>query len=144
MQKSFWFFFPRKKNEEDQPGDEIEERLIAMAENIKPPTITNPDEQTTRNAENALGLALFFSGARCLLIYAFLPFVLPVMGLAGGVAAGIGLAINTVAIGAILYSLRTFWRIDYKYKWHYLPLALFALALLTSFVVMDFAALVGI
>ncbi|TVR22808.1 MAG: hypothetical protein EA396_05320 [Anaerolineaceae bacterium] len=114
-----------------------------MAENIKPPTTTT-DQQTTRNAENALGLALFFSGARCLLIYAFLPFVLPVIGLTSGVAAGIGLAINTVAIGAIVYSLRTFWRIDYKYKWHYLPLAAFALALLTSFVVMDFAALIGI
>ncbi len=107
-----------------------------MAEN---PTI----DTTTRNAENAFGMALLFSGIRCVLMYVFFPFVLPLIGLTGAFSSVVDLVINLVAMGAILYSARTFWQVDYKYKWHYLPVAGVALLILGAFIVQDLIELFG-
>lgn len=104
------------------------------------PEITTPDA-ATRSAENAFGMALVFSGIRCVLKYVFLPFILPVIGIAGDFSSVISLAINTMAIAAILYSVRTFWKVDYKYKWHYMPVAGVGLLILGAFMLMDITAL---
>ncbi len=118
-----------------------------MAQNISTQDLTpqapTSVDATTRKAENAFSFALVFSGIRCVLMYAFLPFVLPAIGLAGDFSAMVDLAINFIAIGAILYSVRTFWRVDYKYKWHYLPVAGVALTIIGAFIVQDVLVLVG-
>jgi uncharacterized membrane protein len=101
-----------------------------MAEN---PTL----DPTTRNAENAFSMALLFSGIRCVLMYAVFPFVLPLIGLTGAFSSIVDLLINLVAVVAILYSARTFWQVDYKYKWHYLPVAGVALVILGAFIIQD-------
>lgn len=100
------------------------------------------EEKTTSNAENAFSFALIFSGIRCIIMYAILPFVLPLIGIAGNFGAWIDIAINVVAIGAIFYSLRRFWKINYKRKWQYLPVALVALILLIAFIALDISTLV--
>jgi uncharacterized membrane protein len=115
-----------------------------MAENIS----ASANEQltvdaTTRKAENAFSMALVFSGIRCVLMYAILPFVLPAIGVAGNFSAIVDLLINGVAIFAIFYSVRTFWKVDYKYKWHYLPVAGVALLIIGAFMVQDILALMG-
>lgn len=97
--------------------------------------------EDARSAENAFGLALAFSGVRCMLKYVFLPFVLPVIGIAGDFSSVISLTINTMAVAAILYSVRTFWKVDYRYKWHYLPVAAVGLLILGAFMLMDMAEL---
>jgi len=106
-------------------------------------TLNLPAEEAvdpgTRNAENAFGMALVFSGIRCVFQYVFLPFILPVIGIAGTFSAVLSLGINTMAIAAIIFSVRTFWKVDYKYKWHYLPVAAVALLLLGSFTLLDIA-----
>jgi hypothetical protein len=117
-----------------------------MVQQVKDPANTPVIEDEivdteTRSAENAFGLALMFSGVRCVMQYVFLPFVLPVIGLAGGFSAMISLVINTMAVAAIIFSVRTFWKVDYKYKWHYLPVAAVALLLLGSFILLDIATL---
>lgn len=94
-------------------------------------------DPTTRNAENAFSMALLFSGIRCVLMYAIFPFVLPLIGLTGAFSSIVDLLINLVAVGAIFYSARTFWQVDYKYKWHYLPVAGVALIILGAFIVQD-------
>lgn len=90
-----------------------------------------------RGAENALTLSLIFSGARCLLQYALLPFLLPVIGIAAEATAPILLLINLVAMVSIFFSLRRFWTIGYAHRWRYLVVALAALVLLVAFTVYD-------
>lgn len=90
-----------------------------------------------RGAENALTLSLMFSGARCLLQYALLPFLLPVIGIAAEATAPILLLINLVAMVSIFFSLRRFWTIGYAHRWRYLVVALAALVLLVAFTVYD-------
>lgn len=90
-----------------------------------------------RGAENALTLSLMFSGARCLLQYALLPFLLPVVGIAADATVPILLLINLAAMVSIFFSLRRFWTIGYAHRWRYLVVALAALVLLLAFTVYD-------
>ncbi len=90
-----------------------------------------------QGAENALTLSLMFSGARCLLQYALLPFLLPVIGIAADATVPILLLINLAAMVSIFFSLRRFWTIGYAHRWRYLVVALAALVLLLAFTVYD-------
>ena len=94
-------------------------------------------------AERAFSFALLFSGVRCILMYAILPFVLPIIGIAGTGRLYIDIAINLVAIGAIIYSLRRFWAINYSRKWQYLPIALVAFFIIGAFLVLDVSLLLA-
>lgn len=99
------------------------------------------EDVDTDHAERTFSLALLFSGVRCIIMYAILPFVLPLIGLAGDFSLYFDIVINLVAISAIIYSLRRFWAIDYKRKWQYLPVALVALVLLVAFIALDVSKL---
>src|SRR5688572_19941651 len=92
-------------------------------------------------AQRALGFSLVFSAVRCILQYAVLPFVLPLIGIASDAAVPVLLVINLLAMVAVFYSLRRFWKIRYVYRWQYLGVALAALLLLTAFIVMDVQAI---
>lgn len=104
------------------------------------PQVSEPTKNDDR-AERAFSFALLFSGVRCIIMYAILPFVLPIIGIAGTFSLYLDIAINMVAICAIIYSLRRFWLVDYKHKWSYLPVALVALVVLIAFIVLDVAQL---
>ena len=93
--------------------------------------------EATRSAENALTLSLLFSGARCLLQYALLPFLLPIVGVAADATVPILLLINLVAMVSIFFSLRRFWTVGYKHRWRYLLVAGAALVLLVAFTIYD-------
>ena len=99
-------------------------------------TATTHDKQT-QQAERVFSFALLFSGVRCIFMYVVLPFVLPIIGIAGNFGLVLDIAVNLIAISAIFYSLRRFWQVDYKYKWHYLPVALIALVILFAFIGLD-------
>ncbi len=90
-----------------------------------------------RGAENALTLSLIFSGLRCLLQYALLPFLLPIVGLAADATVPLLLLINLLAMVSIFFSLRRFWTIAYAHRWRYLVVAAAALVLLLSFTIYD-------
>jgi len=92
-------------------------------------------------AERAFSFALLFSGVRCIIMYVVLPFLLPLMGIAGNFSLAFDILINLIAITAIIYSLRRFWIVDYKRKWQYLPVALVALCLLIAFIALDVSTL---
>ncbi|MCY4145447.1 MAG: hypothetical protein OXE95_13245 [Chloroflexi bacterium] len=94
-------------------------------------------QSSARQAENALTLSLMFSGARCLLQYALLPFLLPLLGVAADVAVPILLLINLLAMVSIFFSLRRFWTIGYAHRWRYLVVAATALLLLAAFTAYD-------
>lgn len=97
----------------------------------------------TRGAENALTLSLMFSGARCILQYALLPFALPIVGVAADATVPILLLINIIAMISIFFSLRRFWEVGYKHRWRYLVVAAAALALLLAFTIYDILKLGG-
>jgi hypothetical protein len=109
---------------------------------IQPRVDAAPPTDAQR-AERAFSFSLLFSGVRCILQYAILPFVLPLMGVATSAATPILLLINVLAIVSIFYSLRRFWQIGYAYRWQYLGIALAALVILTAFIVLDAKTIIG-
>jgi hypothetical protein len=113
--------------------DRFISRLLFVDTPAAPATRPSTDDR----AERAFGFSLVFSGIRCILQYAILPFVLPILGVTMDAAAPISLVINLVAIVLIIYSLRRFWKIGYRHRWRYLPVALTALVLLVAFITLD-------
>lgn len=91
----------------------------------------------TQGAERAMGYALAFSAVRCILQYVVLPFVLPVLGIAGDFPPQVFLVINIIAIVAIISSVIRLWRINYKYKWQYLVIGIAALVIQGAFTLHD-------
>ncbi len=104
-------------------------------------TAASDETAQTRRAENALTISLLFSGIRCILQYALLPFLLPIIGVAADATVPILLLINLIAIVSIFLSLRRFWTIGYKHRWSYLLVALAALTLLIAFTAYDITKL---
>ena len=69
------------------------ERFVYRLLLLDPPQKTEPESGVTR-AERAFGFSLVFSGVRCVLQYAILPFVLPLIGITADVAAVISVPGN--------------------------------------------------
>lgn len=74
---------------------------------------------TAAEARSAFQTSLFISAGRCVLMYVFFPFVLPLIGVAKGVGPVIGLIIGVLAIVSITLSIRRFWRANHSKRWHY-------------------------
>jgi hypothetical protein len=70
-------------------------------------------------AARLFSLSIVISGTRCLLTYIVFPWVLPVLGIAGGVSPAVGVAVGVVAIAFNLLSIRR-WRAS-SHAWR-LPL----------------------
>jgi hypothetical protein len=94
-------------------------------------------ERDESEAQRAFKFSLIFTGVRCLLQYIVLPFILPVIGIASSTALPLLLLINIFAIISMLFSVRRFWQINYRYKWQYLLMALVILTALTAFIGLD-------
>ena len=94
-------------------------------------------------ARRAFQTSIMVATVRCLLMYIVFPFVLPAIGIAGGVGPVIGLAISVVAITAIIMSIRRFWRADHSKRWHYTVLGSVVIAFLVGLVIVDVAELLG-
>lgn len=88
-------------------------------------------------AERTLGFGLVFAGIRCVLQYAVLPFLLPLIGLSSAVAVPISLALNAIAIVSILYSIRRLWQIHYRHRVAYTVVGVAALVILAAFTMLD-------
>ena len=116
-------------------ADNIMSRLLLIKTADYP--AVGDEAGAARGAENALTLSLLFSGLRCVLQYALLPFLLPIVGVAADATAPILLLINLIAMVSIFFSLRRFWSVGYKYRWRYLVVAAAALVLLVAFTVYD-------
>ena len=80
-----------------------------------------PEGKTSTDAEarSAFQKSIVITACRCIVMYLVLPFVLPIVGVASGVGPAIGLVIGILAMIAIVYSIRRFWRADHPKRWHY-------------------------
>jgi hypothetical protein len=95
-----------------------------------------------KKSERVMGYSLAFSAVRCILQYAILPFILPLIGVAASWAIGLTMIINIAAMIAIVASVRRMWQITYSHRWRYMILAVPAFLLLTSFLVLDISNII--
>ncbi|WP_289018406.1 hypothetical protein [uncultured Ornithinimicrobium sp.] len=77
------------------------------------------DRRSGQGAHRAFRVSVVVSAVRCVVTYVAVPVLLPVLSLAGWVAAPIGLALCAVAAVTGVLSLRRFWRADHAYRWTY-------------------------
>jgi hypothetical protein len=96
---------------------------------------------TAAEARSAFQKSIVITACRCVVMYLVLPFVLPIVGVASGVGPAIGLAIGVLAIIAIIYSIRRFWRADHPKRWHYTVFASVIIGFLIYLSVKDIIAL---
>ena len=94
---------------------------------------------TAEEARSAFQKSIFISAARCVLMYIFFPFVLPLIGVAKGVGPVIGLIIGVLAIVSITFSIRRFWRANHSKRWHYTIFGIVIIGFLIVLAVKDFA-----
>jgi hypothetical protein len=96
-----------------------------------------------RSAENTFMASMLFTGIRCVLEYIVLPFVLPLLNLSNTIAVPLVLAVNVIALTALIHSVRKFWAIDYKHKRAFLGVAIVGGAILILFMIGNLRALLG-
>ena len=88
-------------------------------------------------AQRAFSTSMIVSGIRCAIAYVILPFVTPFIGLAPGVGPVLGLGIGAVAIGANVYSLSRFWRLNHPWRKWITVLHIGVIAFLLVLMVLD-------
>ena len=105
----------------------------------KPQVVLATPDTSTRT----FSISMVISGIRCVLAYVVFPWLLPVLGVTGGVGPGGGLAIGTVAIGFNVWSIFRFWRAAHRLKWLVVPINVAVIVLLLILVGFDIADLTG-
>lgn len=102
-----------------------------------------PPRGDDAQVERAFSLSVVISGIRCALTYVIFPWVLPLLGIAGGVGPAIGLIVGAVAIGFNVASIRRFWVADHRWKWPITVLNTGVIVLLLVLIGLDLANLLG-
>ncbi len=92
-------------------------------------------------AVRAFNTSVLVSAVRCTLTYVVFPWLLPAVGLAGGVGPGLGLAIGTVAIVCNVLSIRRFWAARHPWRWPITAVNVAVIGLLVVLVAQDLADL---
>jgi len=93
------------------------------------------------SASKTFSTSMVISGIRCTLTYVVFPWLLPLVGVAGGITASLGLPIGLVAIFFNVLSIRRFWKSNHKLKWLVATVNLCVIILLSILVVMDISDL---
>jgi len=88
-------------------------------------------------ASRAFSTSVLVSGIRCTLAYVVFPWLLPALGIAGGVGPALGLVIGPVAIGFNIASIRRFHASGHRWRWWISALNGAVIALLLVLFVLD-------
>ena len=96
-----------------------------------------------RDAHRNFRVALVISGVRCLITYLLIPILVPIIGVAGVVAAPLGIALCLVAVVNGVVSVRRFWISDHRGKWMYTWFILVVFAILAIAMVSVIARIVS-
>ena len=86
---------------------------------------------------------MLISAIRCTLTYVVFPFVVPAAGFATGVGPVLGITIGVVAITCDVFTIRRFFTVDHKWRWHFSAVAGSVICLLLVLMVQDIAHLVS-
>jgi hypothetical protein len=91
-----------------------------LAPTASPPT-GSPSASRRESPEDAaarvFSTSILISATRCVLTYVVFPWLLPLVGIAGGVGPVLGVTIGVVAIGFNVASIRRFHRAGHRYRW---------------------------
>lgn len=87
--------------------------------------------------------SLVISAVRCVLTYALIPMLAPVISWAGVVAAPVSLVLSAVASLLAVNSLRRVWLADYRHRWPYTAFIAVVLTLLVFVMVLDVRTILG-
>lgn len=105
------------------------------------PTPSTADDQN--EAARLFSLSIVISGTRCLLTYIVFPWVLPVLGIAGGVGPVVGVAVGVVAIAFNLLSIRRWRASGHAWRVPLITLNSIVIVFLIVLVVLDVSELVS-
>ncbi len=126
---------PASTPRSNAPADRFMRRILRLPIDGAP---VGADE-----ARKAFQTSIAVATVRCLLMYIVFPFVLPAVGIATGVGPAVGLVIGVIAIVAITFSIRRFWRADHPKRWHYTLLGTVVIGFMIALVVRDVTTLVA-
>ncbi len=100
-----------------------------------------PAGVTAASAYRTFQRSMLISATRCTLTYVIFPFVLPAVGLATGVGPVIGILVGTLAMTCDVFTIRRFFAVDHRFRWHYSTIATGIIVLLLVLLVQDIADL---
>ena len=101
-----------------------------------------PAGVTAASAYTAFQRSMLISAIRCTLTYVVFPFVVPAVGFATGVGPVLGIVIGVVAMTCDVFTIRRFFSVDHKWRWHFSAVALAVIGLLSVLLVQDIVHLV--
>lgn len=87
--------------------------------------------------------SLVLSAIRCVITYALVPLLVPVISWAGVLATPVSIALALVAIVLAVRSLRRVWLADYRHRWAYTAFIAVAFGLLVTVIVIDVRTLLA-
>jgi hypothetical protein len=110
---------------------------------VTTPTSVPTTAEEQLEATRIFSLSLVISGTRCLLTYILLPWVLPLLGLAGGVGPAVSLVVGVVAIAFNVLSIRRFQKSGHRWRYPLMVLNGTVIAFLLFLLATDIADLVS-
>jgi hypothetical protein len=96
-----------------------------------------PAGATAASAYTAFQRSMLISAVRCTLTYVVFPFVVPAVGFATGVGPLVGIVIGVVAMTCDVFTIRRFFAVDHKWRWHFSAVAVAVIGLLSVLLVQD-------
>jgi hypothetical protein len=102
-----------------------------------------PPGMSAASAYSTFQRSMLISAIRCTLTYVIFPFVVPAAGFATGVGPVLGLTIGLVAITCDVFTIRRFFTVDHRWRWHFSAVAGSVICLLLVLMVQDIAHLVS-
>jgi hypothetical protein len=114
-------------------ADMVVRRLLRIPE--------RPAHVSEAAANSAFQKSMMISGLRCTLTYVIFPIVMPLVGIARGVDAILGIVIGTFAIVCDVFTIRRFFAADHRYRWWFSGIALGIVSLLFVLLAEDIIAL---
>jgi len=110
-------------------ADEVVRKVLRIKE--------RPAGVTQAAALQAFQKSMLISAIRCTLTYVVFPFVLPAVSFAKGVGPVLGIVIGVVAMTCDVFTIRRFFAVDHKWRWHFSAVALSVIGLLSVLLVQD-------
>jgi hypothetical protein len=98
------------------------------------PTGSNAEQL---EASRVFSVSILISAIRCLLTYIVFPWVLPLLGIAGGVGPAVGVLVGVVAIGFNVLSIRRFRNSKHAWRVPLMALNCAVIVLLVILVAID-------
>lgn len=120
-------------------SDAAPDRLMRRLLGIKQPTAA-----PSAAAHRAFRISVAISGIRCLITYLVVPVLVPLLSLAGWVAAPVGIILCTYAVINGIVSLKRFWGSDHPHRWLYTGFMAIVFFVLALALVSDLTRLGGI